>query len=166
MTVVARMRGCSSMARSLSRAQRGIGRRLNHAELGMLELPGMKHQTRCCLSSVPPIAGYGMTGRAEVNPDLVRPPCVDLHLHKAVSARPNDRECVLPVDGRVDGDLVSDGGLDASEVELPDRASGKEARQLRRRPSRPREEHHSTRRRVEAMHEIYAAVLHAQHLLE
>src|SRR5258708_14404228 len=131
MTVVARMRGCSSMARSLSRAQRGVGRRLNHAELGMLELPGMEHQTRCRLSPVPPVAADWMAGPAEVNPDLVRPPRVDLPLPNAVSARPPDRERVLPVDGRVDGDLLRDGRLDASEAELPDHAAGDKARQLR-----------------------------------
>src|ERR1700682_4643040 len=161
MTVVARMSGCSSMMRSLSRAQRGVGRRLNHAELRMLELPGVEHQARCRPSPVAPVAVDRMTGSAEVNPDLVRASCADLHLDEPVVASPCNCQRRPPVDGGIDGELLGNKGLDASEVELADRAFGEKAGKLRRRRRGTSKEHHSARRCVEAMHEVDTAVLDA-----
>src|SRR5437762_14249925 len=104
-------------ARSLSR-ERGRDRRLQRAEPGMLQLPGVQHQALGFRAAVASITSNRMTDRREMNADLMSSSRLDLDFNSRSFERPHDCDRVAAVDRRVDRRFMFDRTIDHCDVSL------------------------------------------------
>src|SRR5438105_15287366 len=95
-------------------------RRLQCADRGVLELPGVEHQPLSRRAAVARVAEDGVADGGEMDADLVRAAGLDVDLHERVAQRTHDRQRRFPVDWRIDRRL-RDRRVEARQIDLADR---------------------------------------------